>query len=150
MLPIGECRGCRCRLFQQPFFLCAGAAAVKRRSGAAHIPPMNETTGTISLDTLKRSVHWVDRYGNQHALTDMTQDYLQNTLAHLRRMGSALYSLELKRREREVLLAEMTGAPPASAPQQPWDGARGSRFARAPTASLAGETSSAPTTPPGA
>jgi hypothetical protein len=82
---------------------------VKRRSGAAHIPPMNETTGTISLDTLKRSVHWVDRYGNQHALTDMTQDYLQNTLAHLRRMGSALYSLELKRRDREVLLAEMTG-----------------------------------------
>jgi hypothetical protein len=79
---------------------------------------MNETTGTISLDTLKRSVHWVDRYGNQHALTDMTQDYLQNTLAHLRRMGSALYSLELKRRDREVLLAEMTGW--ENGPTCPW------------------------------
>jgi hypothetical protein len=71
--------------------------------------PMNETAGTISLDTLEQSVYWVDRYGNQHALSDMTHGYLENTLAHLRKMGSALYSLELKRRDREVLLAEMTG-----------------------------------------
>lgn len=71
--------------------------------------PMNETAGTISLDTLKQSAYWVDRYGNQHALTDMTQDYLRNTLAHLRKMGRTLYSLELRRRDRDVLLAEMTG-----------------------------------------
>jgi hypothetical protein len=71
--------------------------------------PMNENAGTISLDTLKQADHWVDRYGNRHALADMTQGYLENTLAHLRRMGPALYSLELARRDREILLAEMTG-----------------------------------------
>lgn len=71
--------------------------------------PMNETAGTISLDTLKQTAYWVDRYGNRHDLTDMTQDYLANTLAHLRRMGQSLYTLELARRDREVLLAEMTG-----------------------------------------
>ena len=70
---------------------------------------MNENAGTISLDTLKQSAYWVDRYGNQHALTEMTQSYLENTLAHLRRMGRTLYSLELRRRDRDILLAEMTG-----------------------------------------
>lgn len=70
---------------------------------------MNETAGTISLDTLKQTAYWVDRYGNRHALADMTQGYLENTLAHLRKMGQSLYTLELARRDREVLLAEMTG-----------------------------------------
>jgi hypothetical protein len=88
---------------------CVLVALVKRPGGAAHTSPMDETGGTISLDTLKQSAYSVDRCGNQHALTDTKQSYLENTLAHLRKMGHTLYSLVLRRRGRDVQLAEMTG-----------------------------------------
>lgn len=70
---------------------------------------MNENAGVIRLDTLGQSDYWVDRYGNQHALTDMTQDYLGNVLGHLRKMATSLYSLELRRQEDALFIAELTG-----------------------------------------
>lgn len=70
---------------------------------------MNENAGVIRLDTLGQSDYWVDRHGNEHALTDMTRGYLENTRAHLQRRATALYSLELTRQEDELFLAELSG-----------------------------------------
>jgi hypothetical protein len=70
---------------------------------------MNENTEVIRLDTLAQSDYWVDRYGNQHALTDMTQGYLSNVLGHLRDGAAQLYELEIRRREPHLFLAELTG-----------------------------------------
>jgi len=70
---------------------------------------MNETSGMISLDTLDQSDYWVDRYGAQHALPSMTQSYLENTRAHLIKMARTLYSLELRRQEDLLFIAELTG-----------------------------------------
>jgi hypothetical protein len=70
---------------------------------------MNENAGVIRLDTLDQSDYWVDRHGNQHALMDMTQGYLSNVLGHLRDGAAQLYELEIRRRETQVFLAELTG-----------------------------------------
>jgi hypothetical protein len=70
---------------------------------------MNENAGVIRLDTLNQSDYWVDRHGNQHALTDMTQGYLSNVLGHLRDGAERLYELEIRRRETQIFLAELTG-----------------------------------------
>lgn len=70
---------------------------------------MEENSGVIRLDTLDQTEHWVDRHGNQHALADMTQGYLENTRAHLQKMALSLYSLEIRRQENELFLAELSG-----------------------------------------
>jgi hypothetical protein len=70
---------------------------------------MNENSGVIRLDTLDQTDYWVDQHGNQHALTDMTQGYLENVLGHLRGGAVGLYSLELIRQEDLLLIAELTG-----------------------------------------
>ena len=73
------------------------------------MPVMNENAGVIRLDTLDQSDYWVDRHGNQHALSSMTQGYLENTRAHLQRRALTLYSLELRRQEDQLFIAELTG-----------------------------------------
>lgn len=70
---------------------------------------MNENAGSISLSTLDQDVFWIDRYGVQHGLESMTQSYLENTRAHLQKMAAALYSLELRRQEDLLFVAELTG-----------------------------------------
>ncbi|HEX9229244.1 MAG TPA: hypothetical protein VF885_21795 [Arthrobacter sp.] len=70
---------------------------------------MNENAGSISLSTLDQDVFWIDRHGVQHGLADMTHGYLENTRGHLRRMATALYSLELRRQEDVLFVAELTG-----------------------------------------
>ncbi|QOT19282.1 hypothetical protein [Paenarthrobacter sp. YJN-5] len=70
---------------------------------------MNENAGVIRLETLIQSDHWVDRHGSQHALTDMTQGYLQNVLGYLRDGAARLYELELSRQEGLLLIAEIEG-----------------------------------------
>jgi hypothetical protein len=70
---------------------------------------MNENAGVIRLDTLDQSDYWVDRHGNQHALTDMTQGYLENVLGHLRDGAARLYQMELSRQEALLLIAEIEG-----------------------------------------
>lgn len=70
---------------------------------------MNENAGSISLSTLDQDVFWIDRYGTQHALASMTQSYLENTRTHLQKMGAALYSLELRRQEELLFVAELSG-----------------------------------------
>jgi hypothetical protein len=73
---------------------------------------MNENAGVIRLDTLDQSDYWVDRYGNQHALTDMTQGYLENVLSYLRDGAARLYELEIQRHEHRMFLAELQGWDP--------------------------------------
>jgi hypothetical protein len=70
---------------------------------------MNENAGVIRLDTLAQSDYWLDRHGNQHALTDMTQGYLENVLGYLRDGAARLYELELNRQEELLLIAEIEG-----------------------------------------
>lgn len=71
--------------------------------------PMKHEPNSISLETLAQSDYWVDRYGNEHELTSMTRGYLVNTREHLRRMAATMYSLELRRQEHELFIAELTG-----------------------------------------
>ncbi|WP_422759013.1 hypothetical protein [Paenarthrobacter sp. C1] len=73
---------------------------------------MNENAGVIRLDTLMQSDHCVDRHGNQHALTDMTQGYLQNVLGYLRDGAVRLYEMEIQRHENQMFLAELKGWDP--------------------------------------
>jgi hypothetical protein len=70
---------------------------------------MNENAGVIRLDTLKQSDYWVDRYGNQHALTDMTQGYLESVLGYLRDRSVRLYEMELQWQEHLLFTAELSG-----------------------------------------
>jgi hypothetical protein len=70
---------------------------------------MSENAGSISLSTLDQATFWVDRHGAQHNLADMTQSYLENTRGHLQKMALSLYSLELRRQQNLLLIAELTG-----------------------------------------
>lgn len=70
---------------------------------------MNENAGVIRLDTLGQSGYWVDRHGNQHALTDMTQSYLASVLSFLRARAGRLYQLEINRQEFALIAAVTDG-----------------------------------------
>lgn len=71
--------------------------------------PMTHEPGTLNLSTLSQSDYWVDRHGNEHALTDMTASYLASVLGFLRQRAVRLYQMECNRQEMSLIAAVTEG-----------------------------------------
>jgi hypothetical protein len=85
---------------------------------------MEEQPVPLNLDTFSQAEYWVDRHGNRHALTDMTEGYLANVRSFLDLHCAGLYELHVRRHEDLALLAELSG----------WDPVRGTTLPRSQAA----------------
>lgn len=59
----------------------------------------------ILMSTFEQAEYWIDRHGNQYALTSMTQGYLENVLAFLRARPEEFHGAALLAEHSELFLA---------------------------------------------